>query len=89
MNGLQVCLSNVPLDKKDFNPINYINELFPNEQVWMHALYVCVCGVCAACVRRVCGVCAACVRAHAQVHFIHEFNYDQHQTTIAVYPDNT
>ena len=29
----QVCPSNNPLDKKDFNPIDYINELFPNEQV--------------------------------------------------------
>jgi hypothetical protein len=30
---LQVCPSKSPLDRKDFNPIDYINELFPNEQV--------------------------------------------------------
>ena len=30
---LKVCPSTNPLDKKDFNPIDYINELFPNEQV--------------------------------------------------------
>ena len=29
----QVFPSNNPLDKRDFNPIDYINELFPSEQV--------------------------------------------------------
>ena len=30
---LQVYPSSNPLDQKDFNPIDYINELFPSEQV--------------------------------------------------------
>ena len=30
---LQVCPSSDPLDSKDFNPIDYINQLFPTEQV--------------------------------------------------------
>lgn len=29
----QVCPSSDPLDSKDFNPIDYINQLFPTEQV--------------------------------------------------------
>ena len=29
----QVYSSSNPLDQKDFNPIDYINELFPSEQV--------------------------------------------------------
>ena len=31
---VQVYPSSNPLDQKDFNPIDYINELFPSEQVW-------------------------------------------------------
>ena len=37
---LQVYPSSNPLDQKDFNPIDYINELFPSEQVqlWVKLL---------------------------------------------------
>ena len=31
---LQVFHSDDPLDSKDFNPVDYINTLFPTEQVW-------------------------------------------------------
>ena len=31
--SMQVYPSSNPLDQKDFNPIDYINELFPSEQV--------------------------------------------------------
>ena len=30
---LQVCPTSDPLDSKDFDPIDYINQLFPTEQV--------------------------------------------------------
>lgn len=31
--SLQVVTGNDPLDSKDFNPVDYINTLFPTEQV--------------------------------------------------------
>ena len=36
---LQIITGNDPLDRKDFNPVNYINTLFPTEQV---SLIICI-----------------------------------------------
>ena len=32
MNSFQVLPSDDPLDRQDFNPVDYINSLFPTEQ---------------------------------------------------------
>lgn len=31
---VKVFPSDDPMDKRDFDPVKYINELFPSEQVW-------------------------------------------------------
>ena len=37
-SSVQVCPSSDPLDSKDFNHIDYINQLFPTEQVGLVCL---------------------------------------------------
>lgn len=41
----QVLQSPDPLDKSDFNPTDYVNNLFPNEQRYLLLLFLLLCAI--------------------------------------------